>query len=193
MDLDTTRSKKAYHNIISAFQEKEVDILIGTQMVTKGLDFEDVGLVGVLNADNMLQFPDFRAFERSYQLMSQVAGRAGRKGQRGKVLIQSFNPHHQIIRQVIDHDFKAMYKNELIDRRNFHYPPFYRLIQLTLKHKDQSKVEMGAVFLGQVLKQAFGVRILGPEAPGIARVRNFFHQQILFKIEKELSLSLIHI
>tara|TARA_R110002096_G_scaffold233849_2_gene423994 strand:+ start:20661 stop:23147 length:2487 start_codon:yes stop_codon:yes gene_type:complete len=187
MDLDTTRAKKAYHQIITAFEEKEIDILVGTQMVTKGLNFEDVGLVGVLNADNMLFFPDFRAFERSYQLMSQVAGRAGRKGDRGKVLIQSYNPEHQIIRQVIDSDFVAMYKNELIDRRNFHYPPFYRLIRLNLRHRDQKILAIAALQLTQYLKQAFGSRVLGPEEPSIARIRNFYHQNILLKLERKAS------
>lgn len=189
MDLDTTRAKKAYHQIISAFEEKEIDVLVGTQMVTKGLDFENVGLVGVLNADNMLHFPDFRAFERSYQLMSQVAGRAGRKKERGKVLIQSYNPEHQIIRQVIDHDYGQMYKNEIIDRRNFHYPPFYRLIELTLRHKDATLTRDGAVFLAGRLKQKFGSRVLGPEAPGIARIRNYYHQKIMLKFEKEASVA----
>jgi primosomal protein N' (replication factor Y) len=187
MDLDTTRAKKAYHQIITAFQEKEIDILVGTQMVTKGLDFEDVGLVGVLNADNMLHFPDFRAFERSYQLMSQVSGRAGRKGKRGKVLIQTFNPEHQIIRQVIDSDYLGMYKNELIDRRNFHYPPFYRLIHLTLRHRDKSKLHAAAHHLAGEMKKKFGNRVLGPEEPGIARIRNFYHQNIMLKLEKKAS------
>lgn len=187
MDLDTTRAKKAYHQIITSFQEKEIDILVGTQMVTKGLDFEDVGLVGVLNADNMLHFPDFRAFERSYQLMSQVAGRAGRKGKRGKVLIQTFNPEHQIIRQVIDSDYLGMYKNELIDRRNFQYPPFYRLIHLTLRHRDKSKLHAAAHHLARELKKKFGDRVLGPEEPGIARIRNYYHQNIMLKLEKQAS------
>lgn len=187
MDLDTTRAKKAYHQLISAFQEKQIDILVGTQMVTKGLDFDDVGLVGVLNADNMLHFPDFRAFERSYQLMSQVSGRAGRKGDRGKVLIQSYNPEHQIIRQVIDSDFMGMYKNELIDRRNFHYPPFYRLIALTLRHRDKQKLHLAAHNLANNMRKKFGKRVLGPEEPGVARVRNFFHQNILLKLEKGAS------
>lgn len=189
MDLDTTRAKKAYHQIITAFEEKEIDILVGTQMVTKGLDFENVGLVGVLNADNMLNFPDFRAFERSYQLMSQVAGRAGRKGKRGQVLIQTYNPDHQIIRQVIDHDYMSMYKNELIDRRNFHYPPFYRLIKLTLKHRDAQKLLNAAKHLGSKLTAQFGSRIIGPEAPSIARIRNFYHQNIMLKLEKEASVK----
>jgi primosomal protein N' (replication factor Y) len=189
MDLDTTRAKKAYYQILGSFQEKEIDILVGTQMVTKGLDFEDVGLVGILNADQMLQFPDFRAYERSYQLMSQVAGRAGRKGERGKVLIQTYNPHHQVIRQVIDHDYEGMFKNELIDRRNFRYPPFYRLIQLTLKHKDKDKAATAANHLGEKLRKQFGSRLLGPEVPPIGRIRNYFLQQLLLKLEKKDSLT----
>jgi primosomal protein N' (replication factor Y) len=187
MDLDTTRAKKAYHQLITAFQEKEIDILVGTQMVTKGLDFEDVGLVGILNADNMLHFPDFRAYERSFQLMSQVSGRAGRKGSRGKVLIQTYNPEHQVIRQVIDNDFATMYKNELIDRRNFHYPPFYRLIEITLRHREREKLYHSAQVLAKMLRGKFGERILGPEEPGVARIRNYYHQNIMLKLEKKAS------
>lgn len=187
MDLDTTRAKKAYHQIISAFEAKEVDVLVGTQMVTKGLNFEDVGLVGVLNADNMLYFPDFRAFERSYQLMSQVSGRAGRKGKRGKVLIQTYNPEHQIIRQVIDHDYQGMFKNEILERRNFHYPPFYWLIKITLRHRDKNVLFKAAHRMAEQLKEKFGNRILGPEEPSISRIRNFYHQQIIIKIEKSAS------
>ena len=189
MDLDTTRAKMAYHQIIQSFQEGEVDILVGTQMVTKGLDFENVGLVGILNADNMLHFPDFRAFERAYQLMSQVSGRAGRRGERGKVLIQSYNPEHQIIRQVIDHDYEGMYKNELIDRRNFRYPPFYRLIYLTLRHRDKNKVGQAAHHLAQQMRNSFGDRVLGPEAPGVERIRTYYLQQIVLKLEKTASLG----
>lgn len=189
MDLDTTRAKQAYHQIIGAFQEGEIDILVGTQMVTKGLDFENVALVGVLNADNLLHFPDFRAFERAYQLMSQVAGRAGRKGKRGRVLIQTYNPEHQIIRQLINHDYEAMFHNEVIDRRNFRYPPFYRMITLTLRHRDQAKVGKAAAYLADQIKVAFGDRVLGPEAPMVERVRNYYLQQIVLKLEKGLPLN----
>lgn len=189
MDLDTTRAKHAYHQIITSFQDGEVDILVGTQMVTKGLDFENVGLVGVLNADNMLHFPDFRSYERAYQLMSQVSGRAGRKGKRGKVLIQSYNPEHQVIRQVIDHDYEGMYRNEVIDRRNFKYPPFYRLITLTLRHRDKAKVAQAAHHLAGEMKSLFGDRVLGPEAPGVERVRTYYLQQIVLKLEKQLALN----
>jgi primosomal protein N' (replication factor Y) len=135
----------------------------------------------------MLHFPDFRAFERSYQLMSQVSGRAGRKGKRGKVLIQTYNPDHQIIRQVIDHDFMGMYKNELIDRRNFHYPPFYRLVSLNLRHRDRKKLDEAAHYFAKVMKKKFGSRVLGPEEPGIARIRNYYHQNIMLKLEKKAS------
>jgi len=189
MDLDTTRAKQAYHQIISSFQEGEVDILVGTQMVTKGLDFENVALVGVLNADNLLHFPDFRSFERAYQLMSQVAGRAGRKGKRGRVLIQTYNPEHQIIRQLIDHDYEGMYRNEVVDRRNFRYPPFYRLITLTLRHRDKAKVGQAAAFLADQMKTAFADRVLGPEAPIVERVRTYYLQQIVLKLEKALPLN----
>ena len=189
MDLDTTRAKQAYHQIITSFQEGEVDILVGTQMVTKGLDFANVGLVGVLNADNLLHFPDFRSFERAYQLMSQVAGRAGRKGKRGKVLIQTYNPEHQIIRQLIDHDYEGMYRNEMVDRRNFRYPPFYRMITLTLRHRDKAKVGRAAHYLADQMKHTFANRVLGPEAPMIERVRTYYQQQIILKLEKGISLK----
>lgn len=189
MDLDTTRAKNAYHQIIHSFQEHEIDILVGTQMVAKGLDFENVALVGIMNADNMLNFPDFRAFERSYQLMSQVSGRAGRKGKRGKVVIQTYNPQHQIIQQVINHDFEGMYKDEIIERRNFKYPPYYRLIKLTLRDRDVHKLNAAADRLTVELKSVFGERILGPEFPGVARVRNYYLKNIMLKVEKEASIK----
>ncbi len=187
MDLDSTRSKNAYYNIISDFEEGNVDILVGTQMVTKGLDFDNVALVGILNADNMLQFPDFRAYERSYQLMAQVSGRAGRKNKRGKVIIQTYNPNHSIIKDVIMNNFTSMYTNELLDRKNFHYPPFYRLIEIALKHSDLNVLNEGAKCLVKNLKSHFGKRILGPESPAVARVRNLYIKNILIKVEKEAS------
>jgi primosomal protein N' (replication factor Y) len=187
MDLDSTRSKNAYYNIITDFEDGNVDILVGTQMVTKGLDFDNVALVGILNADNMLQFPDFRAYERSFQLMAQVSGRAGRKNKRGKVIIQTYNPNHSIIKDVIMNNFVSMYTNELLDRRNFHYPPFYRLIEITLKHADSNILSDGAKNLVKNLKNHFGNRVLGPETPAIARVRNLYIRNILIKVEKEAS------
>lgn len=189
MDWDTTRSKNAYQRIINDFEDREIDILVGTQMVTKGLDFDNVALVGILNAGNMLNFPDFRAFERSYQLMAQVAGRAGRKKKRGKVVIQAFDPEHRIIRDVIANDFISMYETEMKERKQFHYPPFHRLIKLTLKHKDFDLLNAAAGYFGTELKKVFGRRMLGPEFPPIARIRDLYLKNILLKIEREASVS----
>jgi primosomal protein N' (replication factor Y) len=185
MDLDSTRGKHGYEKIINAFEEQEIDILVGTQMLTKGLDFRNVNVVGIMNADNMLNFPDFRAHERSFQLMQQVSGRAGRTAKRGKVLIQSYNPYHKILQQVSNNDFESMFKEQLEQRRHYKYPPFYRLIKITLKHKDLNKVNTGADWLGKYLKQMFGDNMLGPEFPPIARIRNQFHKNILIKIPQD--------
>lgn len=187
LDLDSTRSKTAYSRILTEFEERRVDILIGTQMVSKGLDFDNVTLVGVLNADSMLNFPDFRAFERSYQLMSQVAGRAGRKQKRGKVIIQTGDPNHWIIQKVMYHDYINMYKQELLERKNFNYPPFYKLINITLKHKDVNKVKLGSAEFAKLLKKPLGNRVLGPEQPMIARIRNLYLEQITIKFERQAS------
>jgi len=143
LDLDSTRSKNAYELIINDFEQRNIDILIGTQMVSKGLDFDNVSLVGILDADMLLNRPDFRAFERSYQLMSQVAGRSGRKGKRGNVIIQTGDPDHWVIQKVINHDYKGFYESEVIERKNFFYPPYYKLIEFTLKQKDEYVVEKG--------------------------------------------------
>jgi len=187
MDLDSTRAKNAYQTIISDFENREVDVLIGTQMVTKGLDFDNVGLVGILSADQMLYYPDFRSFERSYQLMSQVAGRAGRKAKRGKVVIQTYNPQHWIIQKVMQHDYEGLYKQEILERKNFNYPPFYRLIVLRLKHKNSDTLEMGSTALAKSLKAVFNERILGPESPTISRVKNLFLKNITIKFERDAS------
>lgn len=187
LDFDTTRTKNAYQNIISDFENGEINVLIGTQMVTKGLDFDNVGLVGVLSADQMLNFPDFRAFERSYHLMSQVAGRAGRKSKRGKVIVQTFDPNHWIIQKVIQHDFEGMFTQEIIERRNFHYPPFFRIIALRLKHRNKDTLEFGAVTLTKSLQDVFKDRVLGPEIPPVGRVRNFFLMNIRIKFERDAS------
>ncbi len=187
MDLDTTRSKFAHQHIIQDFEERNVDILVGTQMVTKGLDFDNVSMVGILNADSMLNFPDFRSFERSFQLMSQVAGRAGRKNKRGTVIIQTHNPTHSIILEVIENNYVGMYTNQLLDRKNFNYPPYYRLIEMTVIHKDLDLVNDAAKHIADKLKKHFGKRVLGPEFPMISRIRNLFHKTILIKIERESS------
>lgn len=187
MDLDTTRSKFAHQHIIQDFEEGKIDILVGTQMVTKGLDFDNVSMVGILNADSMLNFPDFRSFERSYQLMAQVAGRAGRKNKRGKVIIQTQNSEHSIIQDVIHNNFLSMYTNQLADRKTFNYPPFYRLIEITLIHKDVDMVNASSKYLADELKRHFKKRVLGPEFPLVSRIRNLYHKNILLKIEREAS------
>ena len=190
MDLDTTRTKDAYKNIIQDFEEHNIDVLVGTQMVTKGLDFDNVGLVGIMNADNLLGWPDFRAHERAYHLMSQVSGRAGRKKKRGKVIIQSYNPEHSIIRDVMDHRYENMYANEILQRKNFEYPPFFRMVQLTIVHQNVDLVNAGSAFLVEKLKAIFGSkRVLGPEFPYVSRIKNKYHKQIVLKIDKQYKLS----
>lgn len=189
MDLDTTRSKHAYQNIINDFEEGRIEILVGTQMVTKGLDFDNVSVVGILNADNMIHFPDFRSYERSFQLMAQVSGRAGRKNKRGRVIIQSWNPYHSVIRDVIDHNYQSMYSSQILERRNFKYPPFYRLISIHLKHKDLRLLNEAAKDFAILLRNKLGKRVLGPEYPLIARIKNFYIKNILIKLERDEHLS----
>lgn len=191
MDFDTTRSKYGYQQIIADFEERKVNILVGTQMVTKGLDFDNVSLVGILNADSMLNFPDFRSFERSFQLMAQVSGRAGRKDKRGQVIIQSHHPNHAIIKNVIENDYKEMYHSQLLDRKKFLYPPFFRLIEINLKHKEISALNDAANYLANKLRSPLGNRVLGPEFPMIVRVRNLYQKNILLKIEREISMMKI--
>ncbi|TJY35867.1 replication restart helicase PriA [Pontimicrobium aquaticum] len=189
MDLDTTRGKHSYERIINAFEQHEVDVLVGTQMVTKGLDFRNVKLVGVMNADSLLNFPDFRAHERSFQLMQQVAGRAGRTDVRGKVLIQTYNPYHKILQQVSTNDYLSMFYEQLDERYNYKYPPIYRLIKVTLRHRDYNKVNTGADWLAKSLRQIFRQQVLGPEFPPVSRIRNQYHKNILIKIPQNQSLS----
>jgi len=185
MDLDTTRAKNAYTRIIEDFEEKRIDILVGTQMVSKGLDFENVSVVGILSADNMLSFPDFRAHERAFQMMAQVSGRAGRKNDRGKVIIQAFDPWHAIIRQVIDNNYEEMYKNQILERRNFLYPPFYRLVLITLMHTDPKMVNHAADALAREIRKAFPEKlVLGPEYPMISRIRAQYLKNIIVKIDR---------
>ncbi|MBD0833252.1 replication restart helicase PriA [Aestuariibaculum sediminum] len=189
MDLDTTRGKYGYEKIITALEQQEIDILVGTQMLTKGLDFRNVKLVGVMNADNMLNFPDFRAHERSFQLILQVAGRAGRTDVRGKVLIQTYNPHHNILQQVSTNDYMSMYMEQMDERYNFKYPPVYKQIKITLKHKDYQKTEQASIWYGKSLRHVFGDYVLGPESPPVARIRNQYHKNLLVKIPKKQSLA----
>ena len=185
MDVDATRTKYGFQQLISDFEDKKIDILVGTQMVAKGLDFANVSTIGILNADSMLNFPDFRAFERSYQLLAQVSGRAGRRDIRGKVIVQAHDIHHRVLQQVIDNDYEGLFQTELIERRNYKYPPLYRLISLCIKHKDPVKLNQIAEYVAALLRQQFGGRVLGPEAPFVNRIRNYYLQDILLKVEKE--------
>ena len=189
MDLDTTRGKHGYQKIIGAFEAQEIDVLVGTQMLSKGLDFENVSLVGILNADNMLNFPDFRAHERSYDMMVQVSGRAGRSKKQGNVAIQTFNPYHQILQQVSTTNYAEMYKEQLQERWQYHYPPYYRLIKITLKHKDYNKVESGINWLAKALQNVFRENVLGPTAPVVSRVRNQYIKTLTIKIPPKQNLA----
>jgi primosomal protein N' (replication factor Y) (superfamily II helicase) len=187
MDTDTTRTRRSYEQIIHAFEEKKIDILIGTQMVSKGLDFERVHVVGILNADQMLNFPDFRAHERSFQLMSQVSGRAGRQGKRGLVIVQTSDPEHPVIKDVIENDFGAFFRREMVLREAFSYPPFTRLIQIRFKHRDAVIVRRAAMHYAACVKPYFKDRLLGPDQPSVARINNFYYQQLLLKTEIQAS------
>ncbi len=184
MDLDSTRTKHAFNRIITDFEERRIDILIGTQMVTKGLDFDNVRVVGVLSADNMLSFPDFRAHERSFQLMQQVSGRAGRKHERGKVIIQAWKPDHPIIRFVVNHDFEGMYRQQLAERKKFYYPPYYRLIIVKMKHKKYDLLHEGSAILAKDLRARFGKVVYGPESPLVGRVRSLYIKHIMIKVAR---------
>ena len=186
MDLDTTRAKNAYQQIIGDFEQQKTNILVGTQMVTKGLDFENVSLVGIVNADAIIHYPDYRAHERAFQMFVQVSGRAGRKGKKGKVLIQTADPLQVIFDKVIRNDYQEFYTYELEQRREHEYPPFVRIIKLTVKHMDQDLAQQAAIRLVQELTERLGrSAVLGPEAPYVFRIRNFFLQEIVIKLSRE--------
>lgn len=189
MDQDTTRGKFGFERIIDAFKNREIDVLVGTQMLAKGLDFDNVSLVGILNADNMLYHPDFRAFERSYQMMTQVAGRAGRAQKQGKVVIQTYNVNHNTIQQVTRNDYAAMYKEQLYDRQIYKYPPYFRIIKLTLKQRDYDKLKQGSMWLYQVLQQNLNMPVLGPEEPAISRIRNEYLRTIMIKLPQNVGVA----
>lgn len=189
LDLDTTRGKFGHETIIRDFQKQHIDILIGTQMVSKGLDFDHVSLVGILNADNMLRFPDFRAYERSFQLMVQVSGRAGRKNKQGKVVIQTNDPQHAIVQQVVQNNFTLMFKQQLAERNQFFYPPYSRLIELTLKHRDKNRVANASFVLVEQIKKISHLKILGPTTPHVNRIQNQYLQTALIKLERGSHLS----
>jgi len=188
MDQDTTRGKYSFERLIDSFKNREIDILVGTQMLAKGLDFDNVSLVGIMNADNMLYHPDFRAYERSFQMMTQVSGRAGRSDKRGKVIIQTYNVNHHIIQQVTNNEYEGMYNEQLYERKIYKYPPYFRLIKLTLKHKDFDKLKEGSVWLYQVIQQNLKIPVLGPEEPGINRIRNEYIRTIMIKIPQDYSI-----
>ncbi|MBN2165524.1 MAG: primosomal protein N' [Marinilabiliaceae bacterium] len=187
MDIDTARTKKAHEKIIHEFENNHIDILIGTQMISKGLHFDNVSLVGILDADLMLNFPDFRAFERSFQLLSQVSGRAGRKSKRGTVILQTTDPNHPVIQQVVQNNFDLLYSQQIEERNIFKYPPFYRLININVKHKNDIVAKKASHNLSLALKSIFGNRVLGPQSPIISKIQNLHIQQILIKIERKAS------
>ena len=189
MDQDTTRGKFGFEKIIDSFKNREMDILVGTQMLAKGLDFDNVSLVGIMNADNMLYHPDFRAFERSFQMMTQVAGRAGRSEKQGKVILQTYNPNHNTIQQVTNNDYLGMYTEQLYDRQIYKYPPYFRIIKLTLKQRDFDKLKDGSMWLYQVMRQNLDMPVLGPEEPVISRIRNEYIRTIIVKIPQNTSIG----
>ncbi|MCH2226080.1 MAG: primosomal protein N', partial [Crocinitomicaceae bacterium] len=185
LDLDTTRTKNAYANILNDFGNRNIDILIGTQMVSKGLDFDNVNLVGILDADMLMNRANFRAFERSFQLMTQVAGRAGRRKKRGKVILQTGDPDHWVIQHIIQHDFINFYNSEIIERKNFFYPPFFKVIEITLKHRDENILHNASIELARALRSIFKERVLGPEYPVVKRINNLYLKKITLKIERD--------
>ena len=189
MDLDTTRTRSAYEKIIADFEQGKTDILIGTQMVSKGLDFDHVSVVGILNADTMLNYPDFRSYERAFQLMAQVAGRAGRKNKRGRVVLQTKSIDHPIIRQVMTNDYEDMVAGQLAERQMFHYPPYYRMVYVYLKNRNETLLDVMAHTMAEKLRALFGNRILGPDKPPVARIQTLFIRKIVVKIEQNAPMS----
>ena len=191
MDLDTTRSRNAYERLIGDFASGRTNVLIGTQMISKGLDFDRVSVVGILDADTMLNYPDFRAYEHAFMMMAQVSGRAGRKGKRGHVLLQTKNKDLPVIMQVVNNDFATFYSDLLEERRQFRYPPFYHLVYIYLRHKTESTVESASIYMGSLLRQWFGERVLGPDKPGVSKVKTLHIRKIVLKLENGIDLQLV--
>lgn len=189
MDLDTTRTRAAYEKIIADFEQGKTDILIGTQMVSKGLDFDHVSVVGILNADTMMNYPDFRSYERAFQLMAQVAGRAGRKNKRGRVVLQTKSIDHPMIRQVMENDFEGMVAHELSERQMFHYPPYYRMVYVYLKNRNEALLDQMARTMADKLRAVFGQRVLGPDKPPVARIQTLYIRKIIVKIEQNAPMN----
>jgi primosomal protein N' (replication factor Y) len=184
MDQDTTRGKHALERILTNFGMGAVDILVGTQMVTKGLDFDGVSVVGILNADNLMRFPEFRAHERAFQLMAQVAGRSGRRKTAGTVIIQTYSVEHPVLDLVVRHDVEGMYRRELEHRQAHGYPPFMRLVEITLKHRHEDRVSATALALTQALREGLGDQVLGPDIPAVSRVRDKHLRKLLVKLRR---------
>ena len=193
MDMDTTRTRTSYERIINDFQEGKTDILIGTQMVSKGLDFDRVSVVGILNADSMLNYPDFRSYERAFQLMAQVSGRAGRKNKRGLVVLQTKSPDIPLIHHVVTNNYNALYEEQCAERSMFRYPPFYRLIYVYLKHRKEDVLECASDCMAAYLRNGLGDRILGPDRPPVGRIQALFIKKIVIKVEQQASMSKIRI
>ena len=185
MDLDTTRAKKAYDQLIWQFETGKIDILVGTQMVTKGLDFDHVRVVGVLNADNLLNYPDFRSYERSYQLIMQVSGRAGRKNNRGRVIVQTTQPDHPVIRDLIANDYYKLFSRQMAERKMFRYPPYFRLIKIVVKHQNRERLDLAAMHLATGFRQLFNKNVLGPEYPVVGRIQMWYQKEILIKLPRD--------
>ena len=193
MDLDTTRTRNAYERMIADFADGRTHILIGTQMVTKGLDFDNVSVVGILSADNMLNYPDFRAYEHAYTMMAQVSGRAGRKGKRGLVLLQTKNPQLPVIAQVVHNDYEGFYQSLVAERQLFHYPPFYHLVYVFLKHRRDNVVESAATEFAGRLRSILGSRVLGPDKPAVARIKELNIRKIVIKLENNIDLARVRL
>jgi primosomal protein N' (replication factor Y) len=187
LDTDTARSRKGTEKVLQDFALGRLDVLVGTQMIAKGLDFGNVSLVGILDADSMLHFPDFRAFERSFQLISQVSGRAGRRKKQGRVILQTTDPDHPVIQHILSGDYLAFYEEQMEERKLFSYPPFSRLIRVSLRHKIPSILDGAADRIMTSLQEIFAARALGPQYPPVRKVQNMFIKQILLKIEKQAS------
>jgi primosomal protein N' (replication factor Y) len=189
MDMDTTRAKKGFERLIYQFENKQIDILVGTQMVTKGLDFDHVSVVGILDADQLLNYPDFRSFERSFQLITQVSGRAGRKNKQGKVIIQTTQPKHPVLAEVVENDFQRLFNRQMTERKLFRYPPCFRLIRIVMKHKNRERLDSGANLLVSPLRQLFKGNVLGPEYPVISRIQNWYQKEVWVKLERNNKLA----
>jgi primosomal protein N' (replication factor Y) (superfamily II helicase) len=184
LDLDSSKTKHGHEQIIQSFENHEADILVGTQMIGKGLDFEKVSVVGIINADQLIYFPDFRAHERAYQLISQVSGRAGRRDKQGKVVIQTSSPNHPVIEEIIQHGYENIYANEIVERKIFGYPPFTRLIKISVKHRDYKIAAEASFVLKNNLENTFGENIIGPESPHVSKIRNMYIKEMLIKIDR---------